>query len=81
MGASRWQWGLMLLIFGAAFGALFFIPGGQPTFGRVLSPEEEGELFGKAVVTLAFVAAGIAVLVQDYRRRGEYGDEENDRRE
>lgn len=81
MGASRWQWGLMLLIIGAAMGALFFAPASQPRFGRGLSPEEEGELYGKAVVTFAFLAGGVALLVHYFRHRPVDDDEDEYRRE
>lgn len=69
MGASRWQWGLMFLIIGAALGALFFAPASQPRFARGFSPAEEGALYGRATVTFAFLAGGIAVLIHYLRHR------------
>ncbi len=48
----------------------------QPRFGRGLSLEEEGELYGRATVTFAFLAGGVAVLIHYFRHRLPDDDED-----
>lgn len=79
MGASRWQWGLMLLIVGAAFGSLCIGPAlPKPMIGK--SPFQQGQLFGQGLALLVIFIGGSGFLVRQRVRRHDREDDEDEYR-
>jgi len=77
MGISRLKWGLALITVGLFLSPLRLLP--PPT--NIPRYEWQGHLFGAGLVTVACYIGGIAFLIQHYRHRHDYDDEDADRRE
>ena len=78
MGISRFQWGIALLGFGAFCGMSSSL---LRTRGNMLSAYQEGRMQGAGFVATACFIAGVAFLIQHYRRRHDYDEEDEERRE
>lgn len=76
MGISRLHWGLTLIAGGVLLSSLRWLP--PPTNRSIFAWQDQ--LFGAGLVAVFCYLAGAAFLIQHYRHRHDF-DEEEDRRE
>jgi hypothetical protein len=77
MGISRLRWGMTLIAGGLFLSLLGLLP--RPANSSLY--EWQDYLFGVGLGTIASYIGGIAFLIQHYRHRHDYDDEDADRRE
>lgn len=82
MGASRWQWVLILLIAGGAILSLLYLQGAA---AGARSPAEEGKRFGEALAQITFVlffiVATVVIVALKFPHHDDGDGEDEGRRE